>query len=978
MATRLWTFLTSDIRDLVSLNTIDGTADAADAVLGLAEILAEEGPNVQKLAPLVNQLDSLLDALNSPLGKLVGATLPFVSIGTGLLKFYLEITKKDPTLAQSVALISQAAYLESFREFVKRHPKVEQWLNAKDGTPQAKTLLPAIKALGNFELTDKEARFATLYFHQSALAIAFNDALKARLVQLGAKPEQANQIAEAVAKNTNRHMRTAIADAAPSIQRIAEWYRTGGDQVFEKYLSIDSYLEEAIAPCPHQPVFAERFTFNDIYVPLKAQALTSAGEADGTQESFVLEAWAQRFLNDSTKSGQVMFVQGGPGRGKSVFCRMFADWVRRHEHPRWTPILIRLRDVVLLSNDFEETLAKAIDRDFAKTDSGWLTDRNVNFLFILDGFDELLLEGRTSSGLDRFLVQVERFQEQCARNSEKNHRVLITGRTLSLHAIERSLPNNLERVEILPMDDDLQSQWFIKWGRLIGRNPNYLKGILKDPRLPDRLQELAREPLLLYLLGAMHRDGALRLEMFDGAEGAKAKVLIYETALDWVLTQQRPDWLNRDIAELDTDSLRRILMEAGLCVVQSGMEFARISAIEQRLQQDSAAKQFLEAAQKKLATDETPLRNALAAFYMQSGRQGEGSIEFVHKSFGEFLCAERIVKSLIDWCQPGRNREYDIQDAEFCWQVYDLLGCHVLTPEIVEYVTALLTKHEDTHLDLLHKRLYDFYWRWSDGEFIDAPPENLPQQKMRLLREQMPDRDKRLGQRQVDIHTGLNAMILLLELHRYGLSWAQKPTEKSVKTLKSLYPFHPCARLNPREFDRDRLLKLVGISHCISCSAFKDLVGNFLYSSDLRRTALQHIDLSVANLSNADLSDAHLYGAFLLETNLCKANLEGANLIRAEFHAANLNNANLSNTYLYDSDCSSADFRGANLQKTNLSGANFDASDFSGADFSGAEFSTLKSTVKWDNRTQWKGVIGLDKSIGVPDELKRQLGLDRP
>ena len=302
----------------------------------------------------------------------------------------------------------------------------------------------------------------------------------------------------------------------------------------------------------------------------------------------------------------------------------------------------------------------------------------------------------------------------------------------------------------------------------------------------------------------------------------------------------------------------------------------------------------------------------------------------------------------------------------------------MLTPEIVEYVTALLTKHEDTHLDLLHKRLYDFYWRWSDGEFIDAPPENLPQQKMRLLREQMPDRDKRLGQRQVDIHTGLNAMILLLELHRYGLSWAQKPTEKSVKTLKSLYPFHPCARLNPREFDRDRLLKLVGISHCISCSAFKDLVGNFLYSSDLRRTALQHIDLSVANLSNADLSDAHLYGAFLLETNLCKANLEGANLIRAEFHAANLTNANLSNTYLYDSDCSSADFRGANLQKTNLSGANFDASDFSGADFSGAEFSTLKSTVKWDNRTQWKGVIGLDKSIGVPDELKRQLGLDRP
>ncbi|MBE9113687.1 hypothetical protein IQ273_30395, partial [Nodosilinea sp. LEGE 07298] len=297
MATRLWNFLTTDIGDLVSLKTIDGAADAAAAVLGLAEVLATEGPNVQKLAPLVAQLDSLLDALNSPLGKLVGATLPFVSIGTGLLTFYLEATKQKPTLAQSVALVSQAAYLESFQEFVKQHPKVEQWLIAKDGTPQAKAITPAVKALGNIELTDKEARFAMLYFHQSALAKAFNEALNARLVQLGAKPEQANRISEAVAKNTNRHMRNAIADAAPDIQRIADWYRTGGDQVFEKYLSIDSYLDEAIAPCPHQPVFAESFTYSDIYVPLKAQALTSAGETDSAEEPFVLEAWAKQCLN---------------------------------------------------------------------------------------------------------------------------------------------------------------------------------------------------------------------------------------------------------------------------------------------------------------------------------------------------------------------------------------------------------------------------------------------------------------------------------------------------------------------------------------------------------------------------------------------------------------------------------------------------------------------------------------------------------
>ncbi|MBE9113589.1 pentapeptide repeat-containing protein, partial [Nodosilinea sp. LEGE 07298] len=550
-----------------------------------------------------------------------------------------------------------------------------------------------------------------------------------------------------------------------------------------------------------------------------------------------------------------------------VFCRMFADWVHRHEHPRWTPILIRLRDVAVLSNDFEETLAKAIDRDFAKTDSGWLTDRNVNFLFILDGFDELLMEGRTSGGLDRFLDQVGRFQEQCDRNSEKNHRVLITGRTLSLQSIERSLPPNLERVEILPMDDDLQTQWFVKWGRLMGQDPNYLKGILKDPRLPDRLQELAREPLLLYLLGAMHRDGALRLEMFDGAEGAKAKVLIYETALDWVLTQQRPDWLNRDIAELDTDSLRRILMEAGLCVVQSGMEFARIGAIAQRLQQDSAAKQFLEAAQQRLQDSEAPLRNALAAFYMQSGRQGEGSIEFVHKSFGEFLCAERIVKSLIDWCQPGRNREYDIQDAEFCWGMYDLLGCHVLTSEILELVIQLLLDFASNKLERLFDRLYSFYLSWQDGDFIDSLTENLPQRKQRQIQDFRSSSNQKLGIRQIDVFTGLNTLCLILNIKK--LSSIEKD---------DFYPFGNPSKLMNEDWTYLTLSRLINYSSCVSPTIFLRVVGPHLQGVNISRQFLESANLSFLNLENANIQNSYLFAANLTNANLKNANLTGARL----------------------------------------------------------------------------------------------------
>ena len=806
MPSRLWKFLTQDVRDLVSLETIDGTKDAADAVLGLAAVLKEEGPKVDKLVPLIAHLDSLLDVLNSPFGKILESSLPFVSIGTGLLKFYLEKTKEEPTLAQSVALISQSAYLESFKELLeKQSPESQAKIISASQGSRGKSITPEVKSLGAFELSDKEARLATLHFHQSSLAKKFNEALIARLIQLGFKEESASKFADLVSRGANRYVRNAISDSGDSVKRITEWYRTGGDAVFEKYLSIDSYLDEWIASRPHECVFAEKFSFKDIYVPLKAQPLNLKGEPDKDREPVVLEDWVRRTLDDENQKDKVIFIQGEPGRGKSVFCRIFSDWVRRHEHPHWTPILIRLRDVSVLSKDFEETLGKAVDRDFAKTDSGWLTDRNVNFLFFLDGFDELLMEGRTSGGLDSFLEQVGRFQEQCARNSEKGHRILITGRTLALQAIERRIPSNLARVNILPMDSERQRKWFERWDSLLHPDEANFEEILQDDKRREKwkdrwgaldektfqerlnnqdellksVRNLAQEPLLLYLLAAMYRDKELRLEMFEGTEDANAKVLIYERTLDWVLTKQRAENyqkqsedslsitardLNPDITELAPEQLRRVLQEAGLCVVQSGMEFANIKTVENRLSQDSAAKKFLEDAQNRLKTGDTPLRNALAAFYLQEGRQGIGSIEFVHKSFGEFLCAERMVRSLVDWSHPGRNRPFDIQDPEFHLGIYDLFGGEILSPEIVEYVVTILLSNSEFDIDILFDRFLTFYNHWRGGFFVDGEPPTLPQHKMKELAEVSHLDGRKRGQRQVDVIVGLNILILLIEI----------------------------------------------------------------------------------------------------------------------------------------------------------------------------------------------------------------------
>lgn len=868
MVTRIWKFLKTDVKDLFSIDSIDSAADVAEKTFSFAEKINKA--EIQAIAPMIEQGASLLDVLNSPIAELAESTLPFVKIATSLLKFYLEKTKEEPTLAQAIALVSQAAYLESFRDRFRTmlatvKPEAQARLKQISEKPASELVKQQLQQLGDrleaLELDDQAARQAIVFFHESKFAQAYNEVLAARLVQMGIQAEAAQQIAEQVARNTDRYLLPALANAGGATERLVKWYQMGGQAVLEKYASVDSYLAEKIKPKPLEFVFSEQFTFRDIYVPLQAQPLLKDGEIDKDQSAIELEQRAKDWLNDRSQQDRVLFIQGGPGRGKSVFCRMFADWVRENLHPIWTPVLIRLRDVRTIEKDFEETLRKAVDRDFADNDPGWLTDRNLRFLFLLDGFDELLMEGRTSGGLEEFLKQVGRFQDSCANHSEKQHRVLITGRSLSLQSIDRLMPQNLERVEILPMDDDRQDEWLAKWGKLVNVRTAYLKGILRDERMPDRVQELAREPLLLYLLAAMHRDGELSIEMFEGANESSAKVLIYEKTIDWVLNKQRPDLLNRELTEIETAGLRRILAEAGLCVVQSGGESASIAMIEERLKNDDNAKSLLEEARSRL--QDNPLRNALAAFYLQSGR-GTGSIEFVHKSFSEFLCAERLKEAIEDWSKPGvrRGEPFLVTEKQMDWEIYDLLGYGGLTVEIVGYLMALLSNSTEFEPVRLFQRLESFYLRWCDGEFIDAiPTENLPQKKMLQLQ----GAKLAIGLRQVDVYAGLNVMILLFELNRYA---------KTKDDLKEKIVFHPCGKPDSDGFDETRLFDIIGYSCCINSLGFDLKVGKFL--------------------SGAILCEAFLNGSIFNDASLIDSNLVGADLNYATFIGTNLVSADLS------------------------------------------------------------------------------------
>lgn len=964
MATKLWRNIWRVLNTEIELNlseTVKGGVESAKAVLEIAKAL-QENKDAQQLKPFIENIDSLLDVLNSPLGKVVGAGLPFLPIATGIITYIVKQTRQEPTLEDAVQLVAQVAYLESFRHFLIDHPEISEQLTETEASEAVKK---QINKLGEgIDFNDQDAKDTLICFYDSPLREKFDEILLERFQESGLDENKAKIVTERISRNTHRYLKEAVVEVKDDAKKLAGIYGDGWQEDLEIYGSIDQYLEKNISKQPDEDVFDENFSFRQIYVPLEVKSFHSDGEIKETATPQNIGEWAKTILLDKNKDKQVLFIQAGPGRGKSVFCRMFADWVRRELHPIYTPILIRLRDVRNFAANIDETLADAVGWNFVTSDSGWLTDRNTRFLFLLDGFDELLLERGASNELKLFLEQVAQFQKRAAENNERGHRVLITGRPLALYGIERLMPPNLERVNILPMGDEIQQRWFEKWQTIVGETEKkQFREFLKSEECPEQVKELAREPLLLYLLAAMHRDEKLQVEMFANADVGEAKVSIYEQALKWVLEKQRVEEgknLNPEITKLEPEDLEILLAEAGLCVVQSGGKYAAIKAIEERLLKQGYKElwDFIEKARQDKRED--GLKNALAAFYLKSAAGAENSVEFFHKSFGEFLCAKRMTESLQDFTEKTgkRRKTYVVSDEELEWQVYDLFGYGSLTVEVVEYLMALLVKSQ-VELVVLFERLHGFYLDWCDGKFIEATEETLPQKKGRQLWQWGIES----GQRLVDIYTGLNVMILLFELHRYG---------QSQEGLREELHFYPCGQRGSEDFEKTKLLKIIGYSQCLGNCAFVEIVGKFLRGTDLSRADLRGADLSRADLSRADLSRADLRGANLRDADFRDAKLSHAYLSRADLRNANFKDANFKDAYLASANLINGDFRNANFCSVYFRGANLTRADLRGSDLTEADLSHADlRNIKWNNQTRWSNTIGLHQAIGVPEDLQQ-------
>ncbi|MEA5577994.1 NACHT domain-containing protein [Anabaena sp. UHCC 0451] len=916
-----------------SLNT---TTDTGKAVLAAIPTIDEQSLSLEVVKPLLQNSSSLLDVLCLPLAPMVDRELSYLSLGVNFLNLYVEITPESPTLEDCVLIISQAAYLQSIREILSLYPAINWDSNLVDNLEEINA---KIQNLQNIELDYKTAKNTISCFSESELATAFNQILLVRLISPNVTKFLANLLTKRIAANTQNYIINAWIDVDDKIKNLITNYDREWPQEQQIIQGINDYLTTHIATQPLAQVFDQSYAWKDIYIPLKVKSL------DQKINSLDIETWAKGVLLNQQKLEQVMFIQGESGRGKSVFCRMFADWVRQHLHPLWTPILINLKDIDTLASSLEDTLAAELKVNFIDNNHNWLTHKNTRFLFILDGFDDLRID------LEAFIQQVAAFQHQCKNQADMGHRVLITGRKNALQYIQ-NLPHNLERVEILEMDQQLQEKWLKKWNLLSchqGKKTD-LAQFLASKKCPVAINKLAFEPLYLHLLAVMYRDETLAFDQLEKASLKTAKVIISQEFIKWLIAKQPSVADDSDVNNQENQNyqadLKHILTEAAIAIVQAGGIFGSISMIKSRLH-----------------VEHTDIQAALNNLYFLPAQKQANKIECYHQSLSEFLFAEKLTKSLQEWSR------FNTDDAieQMNWQIYDLLGFGKITSGIVEDVIALLIQIPDLYWINLFKVLGNFYNNWSQGKFIDSPTETLAQTKLRQLQhDNQNHRIENLGQRQVDIYAGLNVMILLLELQRYA---------QEHDVLKEYIIFYPSGETEGDNLRSD-LLRIINYCNCLPTEGFKNIVGQFLSATHLRGTYLFQADLSGADLSQADLSRAELSRTYLLQTNLSNAYLIAAKLIQADLCGANLSGASLIRSDLRGADLSNANLQDADLSRVDLSGANLKGANLSGAYLIGANFSDeLFGDIRWDQNTNWEEVEGLEAAKNLPAALKQQLKL---
>jgi uncharacterized protein YjbI with pentapeptide repeats len=818
----------------------------------------------------------------------------------------------------------QIAYLRGLQQILEQEVNLQKpWINRAMywGKENANDFLlvnshfkELLTTLGTVYLTDTQAEDALSLVTNSSFVQQIDSAVRAWFIANGVQETEAKLIVQRIANGLNGHLLAVIAENALPLAQLQKFVQlailpSGTNNAVANKIDLQRELYRA-SLLQHQAetLFIESFSLKDIYVPLKGLPIEPlSASKQKTFQSVDLMTWVLQELNNLDS---VTVVESEAGYGKTSFCQILAAKLAQEFYPNLMPILIRLRDI-----SYSEDLMTMLNSGFPiqlHDLNHCLEIEHPKVVLILDGLDELPFN-RNHMGRAKFVQKLVQLQSHTQR------KIILTSRSQEL-SIEDEM--QLRRFAIQPFEQEELRIWFQNWAALqsvpIAQSFfTFLKqaGLFSTTSIP-KLATLIRQPLMLYLLGILHRDGFFNGGILELAANQQTG----NGALLWEIYQ-----LFQQIHQ--TENLHAVRTIA-LSILHSQRHY-----IESNLLLSTCQLNTVDELETELLISPHP--QVLPAFYFHCSTTNSKlltKIEFSHARFGEFITAEAIVAKLKLLTQRQRNSygEYIFHIdsvTSVAYYLYELLGFGIITEQIEALVISGLqqAKTQEFSFEQLCDRLLQFWYPYCQGRWLDEGIAHKTRDYLQTLHNYN-------NVEQINAAVGLNVFFLLSACHR-----------------QAKRSFLPCRNpSNLEEFQPDLLLILINRCAILEPQAFQKRINTQSFAvvnlsdTNLTQVILTQIDLEGINLSGANLSGANLAGVNLANANLTGANLSNANLSGANLALANLTGVNLTNANLTEAKFQSAILTNACLHNTILSEASKEVAKFQGAIFVLEEWVALK------------------------------------
>ncbi|MBW4666848.1 MAG: pentapeptide repeat-containing protein [Cyanomargarita calcarea GSE-NOS-MK-12-04C] len=910
----------------------------------LAEVLEQPLAIVwQEITALAQLTASLVNALSQkkPLKRNEGTWLAFQ---IAYLQALQQVIQQEATLKRlwlNRAMVSQVetwgqwGHGENFSK--SPHPSLP--------LPPTPHLQGLLKTLSPGKLTDTQAEQALSLVADSLLVQQMNNATVAWLVANGAEEPEAKLITTRMCYALAGHLLAVIAENAAPLAQLQKFVRLGnfvnntrsseaGWGVSDK---IDLYREHYRANLIQslsEPLLMESFALKDIYVPLQGSPV----KEDNSFTTVDLIAWAQQQLTDIET---IAVIESEAGYGKTSFCQIFAALVAQDFYPNWMPVFIRLSEIKY-GKTLVETLNSGVQGNFHANFAASLNLHHPRCLLLLDGLDELPTCPQGNMASLVFIQQLLSFQ------SRSRHKIILTTRSTALQQILTELPLQLQRIAIQPLEPEVLKQWFQQWAKVqslaIAQNFfTFLKqsGLFGSKSNSLELAKLTRQPLMLYILGVLHRDGMLDDEILqltaNTQDFGSAPIYfeIFHRLSRWLLGYPFAGGIKTVLLRSDSthihrtpDAIANLLGSDHPSYLLQSMRAIALKIVHSQRHQVN------------ITQESNP--NTLPAFYFRSKGFSPSphlSIKFSHPKLGEYLCADAVINELklLSYQQENIYGQLSFvldSDSSVAQHLYNLLGYGILSEEIEALVIEGLRRQQpgEFSFQIFCDRLNNFWYAYCRGRWLDEGIAHKALTYFQTLQNPV-------NVEQVNAAVGLNIFLLLCA------------ASKEAKV-----PFLPCG--NPSslaEFNPEALITLIARTAALHKNAFflrirsKCLVDLNLSRVYLSQVMLAGANLEETNLSNAVLTGANLTGVNLQKANLIDANLTGANLTGANLTGANLTGANLTGANLTGTNLSKVNLANACLFNTILDDTNKKTASSNGAMFSLEQFQSFKRLLLQQN-----------------------------